>query len=493
MLIEDGQHALILQHRLGSHGNWREVELSFDGQLDARTIVEALCGDLAGIEDEDRQLLRYREGEFGSFLLLKRDFNLTVLADVMIQIEIDNVSQRVPWVADIVNRFRAKQARIRAQTTPRCPPPLTEEKLQEISRILESENLENEVVSELVFKLLKGYAHEDWQRDGLARYSAILYGPAGTGKSYSIQKLFEALEKLTGATVLFSGDGSQVMRKYVGESAKIVRGWGPTAASEPGRLHLVFIDEVHTIAPPQKQQVGSSRDFGDAGAATNAQVLAALLNLMSCPRPPNLLLLFATNFLHSIDERLLRHQRCDVHIFVPAQGFSTRVTLAKEKLSLSNAEAVEFAVATCSFTQAQLTRVFNDTKLNISDGNLRSILQDVASAEPLSAELHKMLETAEHGNPLSEVRRYLSRINGRNYVWCRKATSSGQKIDKGILCGLVNKQVSSRIHYFALQKVHRVAHHTGGGTSRGYSSFHCVEGNDSNEGGRCHLRFGSSF
>ncbi|XP_067127884.1 26S proteasome regulatory subunit 4-like [Centruroides vittatus] len=137
----------------------------------------------------------------------------------------------------------------------------------------------------------------------------ILYGPPGTGKTL----LAKAVANQTSATFLRVA-GSELIRKHLGEGAKIVRKLFQLA--QEYSPSIVFIDEVDAI--------GSKRF--DACCSGEREVQRIMLELLTQldgfdPRG-DVKVVLATNRIESLDPALIRPGRIDrkIEFFLPSHN-----------------------------------------------------------------------------------------------------------------------------------------------------------------------------
>ena len=127
----------------------------------------------------------------------------------------------------------------------------------------------------------------------------LLYGPPGTGKTLSAR----AVANRTDATFI-RVIGSELVQKYVGEGARMVRELFQMARSK--RACIIFFDEIDSI--------GGARGDADGGSGDN-EVQRTMLQIISeldgfDPRG-NVKVLMATNRPDTLDPALLRPGRID--------------------------------------------------------------------------------------------------------------------------------------------------------------------------------------
>lgn len=127
----------------------------------------------------------------------------------------------------------------------------------------------------------------------------LLYGPPGTGKTLSAR----AVANRTDATFI-RVIGSELVQRYVGEGARMVRELFALARSK--KNCIIFFDEVDAI--------GGSRTSGDEGNADNEvqrTMLQIVTELDGFDARGNIKVLMATNRPDTLDPALLRPGRLD--------------------------------------------------------------------------------------------------------------------------------------------------------------------------------------
>lgn len=127
----------------------------------------------------------------------------------------------------------------------------------------------------------------------------LLYGPPGTGKTLSAR----AVANRTDATFI-RVIGSELVQRYVGEGARMVRELFSLARSKT--MCIIFFDEVDAI--------GGARSSGDDGNSDNEvqrTMLQIVTELDGFDARGNIKVLMATNRPDTLDPALLRPGRLD--------------------------------------------------------------------------------------------------------------------------------------------------------------------------------------
>ena len=132
----------------------------------------------------------------------------------------------------------------------------------------------------------------------------LLHGPPGTGKTM----LARAVAKQTDATFIKMA-GSELVRKFIGEGARLVRDLFELAAeNEPA---IIFIDEIDAVASTRTE----SKTSGDAEVQ---RTMMQLLNEMDgFDDRGDICIIAATNRFDMLDRAILRPGRFDRLIDVP--------------------------------------------------------------------------------------------------------------------------------------------------------------------------------
>jgi len=172
----------------------------------------------------------------------------------------------------------------------------------------------------------------------------LLAGPPGTGKTL----LAKAVAHHTHATFIRTV-GSELVRKYIGEGAKLVRDLFNLARKKAPTI--VFIDEIDAI--------GARRlDLATSGDREVQRTLMQLLAEMDGFEPlDNVKIIAATNRPDILDEALLRPGRFDRIIIVSYPDFKARVEILNihtRKMNLKDVNLELIAKKTDGFSGADL-------------------------------------------------------------------------------------------------------------------------------------------
>ena len=139
----------------------------------------------------------------------------------------------------------------------------------------------------------------------------LLHGPPGTGKTM----LAKAVANETDATFIKMA-GSELVRKFIGEGARLVRDLFELAAErEPA---VIFIDEIDAIAAKRTE----SKTSGDA--EVQRTMMQLLSEMDGFDERGEIRIIAATNRFDMLDRAILRPGRFDRLIEVPEPDFDGR-------------------------------------------------------------------------------------------------------------------------------------------------------------------------
>ena len=142
----------------------------------------------------------------------------------------------------------------------------------------------------------------------------LLHGPPGTGKTM----LAKAVANETDATFIKMA-GSELVRKFIGEGARLVRDLFELAADrEPA---VIFIDEIDAIAAKRTE----SKTSGDA--EVQRTMMQLLSEMDGFDERGEIRLIAATNRFDMLDRAILRPGRFDRLIEVPNPDFDGRTRI----------------------------------------------------------------------------------------------------------------------------------------------------------------------
>ncbi|ACV47428.1 MULTISPECIES: proteasome-activating nucleotidase Pan2 [Halomicrobium] len=142
----------------------------------------------------------------------------------------------------------------------------------------------------------------------------LLHGPPGTGKTM----LAKAVANETDATFIKMA-GSELVRKFIGEGARLVRDLFELAADrEPA---VIFIDEIDAIAAKRTE----SKTSGDA--EVQRTMMQLLSEMDGFDERGEIRIIAATNRFDMLDRAILRPGRFDRLIEVPNPDFDGRTRI----------------------------------------------------------------------------------------------------------------------------------------------------------------------
>ncbi|HJJ35970.1 MAG TPA: proteasome-activating nucleotidase [Methanocorpusculum sp.] len=176
----------------------------------------------------------------------------------------------------------------------------------------------------------------------------LMYGPPGTGKTM----LAKAIAHATNATFI-RVVGSELVQKYIGEGARLVRELFTLARSKAPAI--VFIDEIDAVGAARSSDTYSAGDH-EVGR-TLMQLLAELDGFN--PRG-NVKIIAATNRIDILDTALLRPGRFDRIVEFPLPEAAERETILRlhtRKMNLAKDVALSVLASdenTAGFNGAEL-------------------------------------------------------------------------------------------------------------------------------------------
>ena len=143
----------------------------------------------------------------------------------------------------------------------------------------------------------------------------LLYGPPGTGKTL----LARAVAHHTDTTFI-RVSGSELVQKYIGEGARMVRELFVMARQHAPSI--IFMDEIDSI--------GSTRGSGSRSDSEVQRTMLELLNQLDGFEASNSIkVIMATNRIDCLDQALLRPGRIDRKIEFPNPGDAGRLQILR--------------------------------------------------------------------------------------------------------------------------------------------------------------------
>ncbi|ATZ61047.2 MAG: proteasome-activating nucleotidase [Methanosarcinales archaeon Met12] len=158
----------------------------------------------------------------------------------------------------------------------------------------------------------------------------LLHGPPGSGKTM----LGKAVARRTNATFI-KVVGSELVQKYIGEGARLVRELFKMAREKAPSI--IFVDELDAIGARRIESATS----GDREVQRTLMQLLAEMDGFDARG--DVKILAATNRIDILDPALLRHGRFDRVVEVPLPDFKTRVEIFKiHSRDMSLADEIDF-------------------------------------------------------------------------------------------------------------------------------------------------------
>ncbi len=192
----------------------------------------------------------------------------------------------------------------------------------------------------------------------------LLYGEPGTGKTM----LAKAVANATNST--FIGiTGSELVRKYIGEGAKLVRDVFKMAKEK--KHSIIFIDEIDSI--------GAQRLDATTGGDREVQrtLMQLLAEIDGFNEVKNVKIIAATNRIDILDPALLRAGRFDRIIEVPLPDEKARKEIFKihsKKMKMdSNVSIDELVKLTEKANGADIKAICMESGINAIRANEKSI------------------------------------------------------------------------------------------------------------------------
>ncbi|MEM0085142.1 MAG: proteasome-activating nucleotidase [Candidatus Methanomethylicia archaeon] len=200
----------------------------------------------------------------------------------------------------------------------------------------------------------------------------LLYGPPGCGKTL----LAKAVANETNATFIRTV-GSELVRKYIGEGARIVKELFMLARRKAPSI--IFIDEIDAIGAKRLEDATS-------GEREIHRTLAQLLHELDGFNPrDNIKVIAATNRIDILDEALLRPGRFDriIHIPLPNEREREKIFMVHmRKLRLDDGISIKDLVKeTENMTGADIMKICTEAGMNaIRRGGDKVTMDDFMNA-----------------------------------------------------------------------------------------------------------------
>jgi proteasome regulatory subunit len=196
----------------------------------------------------------------------------------------------------------------------------------------------------------------------------LLYGPPGTGKTL----LAKAVAGESSATFIHVV-GSELVQKYIGEGAKMVRDIFKIAREKAPSI--IFIDEIDAVA-------GRRTDTNSGADREVQRTLVQLLAELDGFKPlEGVAVMGATNRIDILDPALLRPGRFDRLIYVPLPDFKARMEIFNvhlRKIRKSKIDVEKLARLTAGFSGADIRAVITEAGLRaVNEGRKRVSMEDL--------------------------------------------------------------------------------------------------------------------
>jgi 26S proteasome regulatory subunit T6 len=181
----------------------------------------------------------------------------------------------------------------------------------------------------------------------------LLYGPPGTGKTL----LARAVAHHTDCCFI-RVSGSELVQKYIGEGAKMVRELFVMAREHAPSI--IFMDEIDSI--------GGSRQEGSRGDSEVQRTMLELLNqLDGFDTRSDVKVIMATNKIETLDPALIRPGRIDRKIEFPLPDVKTKrriFSIHTSRMSLSeDVDLEEFVLAKDDLSGADIKAICTEAGL----------------------------------------------------------------------------------------------------------------------------------
>jgi len=212
----------------------------------------------------------------------------------------------------------------------------------------------------------------------------LLHGPPGTGKTM----LAKAVANETDATFIKMA-GSELVRKFIGEGARLVRDLFELAAErEPA---VIFIDEIDAIAAKRTE----SKTSGDA--EVQRTMMQLLSEMDGFDERGEIRIIAATNRFDMLDRAILRPGRFDRLIEVPEPDFDGRKRILEiHTQQMDLAETVELSTIagkTDGLSGAELASLATEAGMFAIRGDRTEVTED-----DFDDALEKIEDGAEDGS-----------------------------------------------------------------------------------------------
>ena len=214
---------------------------------------------------------------------------------------------------------------------------------------------------------------------------ALLHGPPGSGKTL----IARAVAHEANAT-FFSLSGSELVQKYIGEGARLVRELFQLARKKAPAI--IFIDEIDAIGS-QRMDVATGGD-----REVQRTFMQLLAELDGFNQRGNVKIIAATNRIDILDEALLRPGRFDRRIEIPLpndKGREEIVRIHTRSMSMTDVDVSSIARLTEGFNGAELKSMCTEAGMYAIRGN-----RDTVSQKDFESAIEKIQKKKGKGNSI---------------------------------------------------------------------------------------------
>lgn len=186
----------------------------------------------------------------------------------------------------------------------------------------------------------------------------VFYGLPGTGKTTIAREIAKAFPKKLVVLI----NGSELRKKYVGESGKELRKLFKPPRENPDKFYVIILEELDGLCP-------SRNDESSGSASVTNDLTTQLLTLLDgVVAVKNILVIGTTNRIDLIDPALLRPGRLGIHIEIKLPDEKQRLeilniktnNLQKNLLIENDVNLEHWAKLAVNFSGAELTQLVQE-------------------------------------------------------------------------------------------------------------------------------------